>query len=206
MGKRERRGITLAEMLIASAVFFMLSWALHQLMVTGTRFVRKSEVLLDLQKESLMALTWIHNEMSESGAAAFDNYTVIPDGSLRGVVFASPRDLDNRLSLDLVGRIQWQRVVAYYLADIDGVPCLVRKQRELTPSAELPVLPTLNDMVGDGSLPVRVLARHVTEFQGEGEPDENTEEETFPIAVVCTMDQQGREYAIRAETSIFFRN
>ncbi|MCA9797449.1 MAG: hypothetical protein KC910_36810 [Candidatus Eremiobacteraeota bacterium] len=189
-------GASLAELLIASSLFFMLSLALFQVMQTGSDFLRRSEASLDMQKELLLSLTWIHKDMSESSAALFVR-------EADGMVFASPRDLDDQLRLDGVGRLMWQRVVAYYLEERAGVPCLIRKERAITASANPPTLPSLDEMRSDSSLPPRVLARNVQRFEGA---DVVRADVPYAITVYCAKEVGGREFGTRAETSVFFRN
>ncbi len=196
LGRGRLRGASLAELLIASTLFLMLSVALFQVMHTGSAFMRRSEASLDMQKELLLALTWIHKDMSESAARVFRK-------DPQGIVFASPRDLDGQLQLDSVGRITWQRIVAYYVDDVAGVPCLIRKERALTATSSDPILPPVTDMISDGSLHPRVLARSVQAFEGA---DTAAADTPYAITVYCAKEVGGREFGTRAQTSVFFRN
>ena len=195
-GAGAKRGASLVELLIASALFLMLSVALFQVMHTGSAFMRRSEASLDMQKELLLALTWIHKDMSESGARVFRK-------DPEGMVFANPRNLEGQLQLDSVGRITWQRMVAYYVDDVAGVPCLIRKEREITATSTDPILPPVTDLISDNSLHPRVLARSVQTFEGA---DVATATTPYAITVYCAKEVGGREFGTRAETSVFFRN
>lgn len=177
----------------------MLSLALFEVMHTGSAFMKRSEASLDMQKELLLALTWIHKDMSESAARVFRSEP-------EGMIFASPRDLEGQLQLDAVGRITWQRLVAYYVDDVAGVPCLLRKERGITATATDPILPSVTELISDGSLHARVLARNVQRFEGPSLASGAELPSPYPMTVYCAKDVGGREFGTRAETSVYFRN
>ena len=204
MAKRQS-GKTLIEIIISSFIFGLLSLAVILLLRSVTHLVRKNEVLLVLQRESLVACTWLNADLTNSSVETFvdetgggiwtTGITVGP-----GVVFAIPQSATGDVELDSAGRMLWRSIVAYYITPVEGTPCLVRRIKEIPASSRRPTLPTLADFHTDAAAESRVVARHIVEFHGDADPTP-----PFEFSFMCRR-QGVDDFGILINNSAFFRN
>lgn len=140
------------------------------IMSSGMRYVRVTNAAIDVQSACLTAIGRLTQELGETTPIGL---SIGASGS--EVVFASPRDTSGRLRYDNQNRLQWQKIVVFYVDTIEGVQCLMRKEDLLErPLAKPPALPSAATLIADGALPPRVVARHVKGFEAEYAVDEDT--------------------------------
>lgn len=159
-----RRGLTLPEMLVACALASLVLTGLATLFVQSVRYHRALEVSLELQQSNLAAMALLSRDLSEGNPA-----------SLRtepgGLVMGSPRDLVGNLQADSQGRLMWRKYICYYLAPINGVNCLLRKEQALpVPLDTAPILPDTLDVLffRISATPYSVLARNLEQLEISG--------------------------------------
>lgn len=144
-------------------------------LVLSQKYYRHSEASVRVQEQ---ALTAVHRMVSELGGS--------PAAGVRsdanGLVFVTARDSDGRVSYDSSsGQALWQGVVCYYAQG----GALLRKQRALTPSVDLPdPLPAPADVRDDGSLAAVTVARGVATLQLSAGPP-------LTVSVRTTSDDFG---------------
>lgn len=90
-------------------------WMLLQ---AGSRFYLKVRGQTEIQKNALISLRWLSKDLAEGAPLSFRHYD--PDNpsittSHNGLVFGSPKDLDEKVSYNLQGRLLWNSVIAYYI-------------------------------------------------------------------------------------------
>lgn len=140
------------------------------IMSSGMRYVRVTNAAIDVQSACLTAVGRLTQELGETTPIGLSI-----GGGGSEVVFASPRDPNGRLRYDNQNRLQWQKIVVFYVDTAEGVRCLMRKEDALDhPVSKPPALPTAASLIANGNLPPRVVARHVKSFDAEYAIDEET--------------------------------
>lgn len=185
---------------MGAGIFGVLLAALTLLFRTGVDYIRRTEAMLEMQMDALAAVTRLNNEGVNSNVDAF---AFDPGPPYAGVIFASPLDDTQTPVVDAFGRVEWQKFVVYYLDTLpNGIPALLRKEKPMaTPDINLPALPTLASIAGDGSLTAGLIARNVVEMQGD---DPNTP--AFDVSMLVQRDERGKLFGVRIATGLFFRN
>ncbi len=159
-----RRALTLPELLVACALASLVLTGLAMLFVQSVRYQRALEVSLDLQQNNLAAMALLSRDLSEGSPAS-----VRTDPG--GLVMASPRDLTGNLQVDAQGRLMWRKYICYYLAPINGVNCLLRKEQPLpVPLDTAPILPDTLDVpyFQTSAAPYSVVARNLEQLEFSG--------------------------------------
>lgn len=163
----KRRGHSLVEMLVTLVLVGLLIVCIGSLVSAAARYYNHSTKSLELQESLLTACSRTATEISES------NYTslTVDDGPPACVVFITPRLATGLVSVDPVtGKSSWQRMVAYYTDTVNGVPCLVWKDRPIAPKyvPPYPTVPpawdTAAEWMADGSRKRHIVASNITEF------------------------------------------
>ena len=90
-------------------------WMLLQ---TGSRFYLRVRGQTEVQKNALISLRWLSKDLAEGAPLSFKHYN--PDNpsittTHNGLVFGSPKDLDERVNYNDQGRLLWNSVTAYYI-------------------------------------------------------------------------------------------
>lgn len=195
----DRRGVTLTEVIVSIGIFSILMVALNALFHHSIQYIRRTESMVAMQSDALFAITRINSEAINSNRDAF----AFSNGPLKGVVFASPLNASGTPVMDSAGRVQWQRIVVYYLDTLDGVPVMVRKDRPLaTPDSEVPTVTDtdLTTIAGDGSLTRKVVARNVIDLQTSFVGN------SHEIRLLVESREWGRVFGVEMRTGLFFRN
>lgn len=159
-----RRGVTLPELMVACALASLVLTGLAMLFVQSVRYQRALEVSLDLQQNNLAAMALLSRDLSEGNPASVRTEP-------RGLVMASPRDLTGNLQVDAQGRLMWRKFICYYLAPVNGVNCLLRKEQPLpVPLDTAPILPDTLDVLSfqTSTAPYSVLARNLEQLEFSG--------------------------------------
>lgn len=173
---QRRRGATLIELIVVMFLMSLMMISVGALMREGQNFYFGSIESLDLQKDALVAISRVSNELGDTNISsvrvypdpqAADRPAAVPPDTVfnsTGIVFASPRDATGNFQFDSAGRIVWQTFVCYYVQTINGSPALVRKVTPIPPLPGLPPPPRLTPPDPD------LEGRDLAYFQGSGDP------------------------------------
>lgn len=221
-GRRgRRRGATLLELMIVMALMGILIGSLGFIMQACHTYYFGSIESLDLQQKSLVGMSHLSRELSETSILAVHRYDdplptdpdppgpPAPPGAPprrvnSGLVFASPRDTAGNYVADVAGRVQWQTFVCIYLQQINGRSTLVRKVTPV-PSGPKAVIPD-PDQEGRGlayfktsSDNLSVLGTGIIRFQTQINSD--------TVSVLTNAKVSGRyEFQLETQTTILPRN
>lgn len=205
MTNRSRKGTTLIELMIASALILIVLSVSLSLIVSCLRYFRETDGAVAVHDTVLTAVTKLERDLKESNPGTFQIYTTPP-----GVVFASPRLPDNTIDFDDTSlQPLWQKRICYYLeaTDVAGEFNLVRKEEYLPVGdvSDTPPPPTVDTAHFESSVSSGgVVARGVTRFDWvPGPPVE--------VTLACTdISNRGTsseaEFLVEVNTSVSFRN
>ena len=188
------RGLTLAEVVVASAVMVFVTFAATTMLVGGLAAQASQQRQGDLQRGAGGALSRLCDELSEGSAGAVRFYS-----SPSGVVFASPRDMVGKVSYAADGRLLWCGFICYYLDSVNGRTCVVRKWSSLSPPvSDPPAVPASMTAAWfrDQPLPSLVVGTDVSAFTLSG---------TNPLQITVTTALEGRN-DLTIGTSVLLRN
>lgn len=148
------RGITLIELLVATAIFSLISVAAFKILVEGGKYVRLNQLAIDAQRSGLFLL-------SEIGSGLQATKPTLIDVGPEGVILASSNTPDGRAEFDpITGALLWQKWVCYYLDNEE----VTRREILLTiPTSTPGPPPTFSDF--NAIDPVKSLGREITNFQ-----------------------------------------
>jgi len=148
----ERRGATLIEVLVWTALFLFILSVIYGSLVMGMDAYRRTENFATVQQQAMTALRDVSQEMANAPRAS------VPTPTVNTVVLASARDGAGKLHYDDQGQVLWQAWVTYYVTG-QG---LMRSRLPFTPSATLPTaIPTSSAIRSSGSATHRVVAATV---------------------------------------------
>jgi hypothetical protein len=192
------RGTTLIELSVASGLLGLVVLYTYYVMSAGSRYVQVSQATLEVQETSLTALARLSDELDESDGAC---YFTDPDNN--GIIFASPRDADSHIVFSDSGQMQWTKLICYYLDSIDGQPALIRKEKLLASPVPITTPPSIVASIADfrneGSLPPRVVARHISAFKA-------TPDNPVDITVVASLTHFDKDYELTLTTRVLMKN
>lgn len=117
------RGTTLSELLVVMAIMGVLMVLAQRVVVFGYEFYRTTDESITLQKEGLLALTWIGQDIQVSHHISID---AIPDPSVDmttppydyredQVSVPLPRKVDGEAVVNTKGALTWQSIAGYEL-------------------------------------------------------------------------------------------
>lgn len=195
------RALTLAEVLVAGALFLGLTAAMAYVLRSNYEFERRTEARLELNQQSLVALSKMRRELSESNLP-----TVRADATTNSVVFPSPRDLNGALA-STSGDLAWSKLICYRLDTVKSI--LYRQQhletlstQAIDPLALTPPRDAAYFLV-DPTIASMPLARGVAEF--EVVRDKRIES-SVKLRLNMTRKVGQREYGVEVSTSVSPRN
>ncbi len=134
--RREVRGLSIAEVLVASGVLLLLFAAISQCYYTASQVWRKVDLRTSLLRELQVVARYLERGLEVShpfGLARADN----------ALAYLSASDEDNQLQLSDLGRPEWQRYIIVY---VDGEDRLRRREVPLSPTRER--APTFQEVFG----------------------------------------------------------
>lgn len=163
---RKARGLSLAEVIVATALLGLISTYVALLIKYGFEYMRASEERAELQRTSLFVLSSITRELAESSG---DCITYASGTSpYSGIVYGSPRGLDNQVEYQ-DGHLLWRKWVCIYYDSSQKL--LMRAEEALSPESTFKPDPSpagFNKTVGEfitGAAANRsVLTRNVSSF------------------------------------------
>ncbi|MCA9777822.1 MAG: prepilin-type N-terminal cleavage/methylation domain-containing protein [Candidatus Eremiobacteraeota bacterium] len=198
----KRRGTTLIELLLVMGIASVIMVSVGYLIRTGVDYYFYSTTQLEVQRSSLLSLNILTQELTGSTYESVYTDNNLPNP---GFVFAISETPDGGVQRSPSGNLEWTKMVAYYIDEIDGTKMLIRKKSDLaTPHTSNPP-----DTVGLGydiaffrSLadPGRIMARHISKVE--------TEELTDALRITMTAEiNEGRNWLeMDVSTSIVPRN
>ncbi len=209
----KQKGTTLVEQLVTCALLTVFLLMVYYTFSTLVKHVKRLEAQTDLQRETLQAIAWFNREAGDATAGGFWDYTNTPD---EGIIFISPRDANQQVSFDAVGRLLWSSYVGYYREDRGAPPrgFLIRRQCPIAPDWNLPApidIPTLKSMPGTE----RVIGHDVVRIEGDPDNEGGDPLDLKPLDLhqpqqltlfTRLTDDSSRSYGLKISTSIFFRN
>lgn len=204
--ERRRAGISLAELLVATALMSLLSTLAWKVLLTASRQLESGRQQLDLQRDVLVALNWLGRDISESSLVAIHTNSwgapprppVPPaSGPLRGIVMASPRDSDGNITFS-GATVTWNSRICYYLTTGGELfrAVAARSPETLPPVIDLTFENT--DAFATGTNPRRRLAGQVSYF--------NVERQAAGIEVTLETTSLDRRFTMMVDTLVKPRN
>lgn len=198
----KRRGATLIEMLLVMGIASVIMVSVGYLIRTGVDYYFYSTTQLEVQRNSLLSLNILTQELTGSTYESVYTDNNLPNP---GFVFAVSETPGGGVQRAPDGNLEWTRMKAYYVDEIDGTKMLLRKTVDLaTPYSSNPP-----DTVGLGydiayfrglSDPGRIMARHISKVE--------TEELTDALRITMTSEiNEGRNWLeMDVSTTIVPRN
>ncbi len=145
----ERRGTTLIEVLVWSALFLFVLSVIYGSLVMGMDAYRRTENFATVQHQAMTALRDVSQDLANAQRAG------VPTPSANAVVLASARDGSGKLNYDGTGKVLWQAWVTYYVTDQGWM----RSRLAFTPSATLPTtIPTSSAIRSSGGASHQLVA------------------------------------------------
>ncbi|MBT9582206.1 prepilin-type N-terminal cleavage/methylation domain-containing protein [bacterium] len=206
--RQSRRGHTLLETLIASALIGICLMGVWSLVRAGSRYLLITNAKVELQNGAIRTLRLIAEQFSETNDRSFycGNSTVQPlnNGQVNhGVVFVSPRDpVTGEIEHDLKGRILWSKYVAFYhYEETPGNFCVARSSTNMATKWPYPVRPPYLDPYLQTNPDRKILARNVALFECEQYPA------NLKVRMLCQLSSGwGKKYGFEVETMVYTRN
>ena len=161
------RGLTLIELVIATALFGLSALMIGLLVRQGASYLNRMEIRAELQRSCLFGLSRVTKELNQSSK---ESVRLGPPGE--GVVFASPQGLDGVVTYSELN-LQWKSWICVY-RDPDTNTLVQAQEEFLAPTLFKPD-PSSTGRNRDipsffPPLPAyrKVLARNVSKFHAEG--------------------------------------
>lgn len=188
------RGLTLIETIVYSVLLLIVLGITFAVLIASMRNYHIYLGLTEVEQGAATANSRLAWELVEAnpGAIAADS---------TGIVFVSPRDANGNVQMS-GGSIVWPKLVCYYLDEINGVNCLVRKEETLTPpQTGTPSVPSgrTPSWFKTAALDQQIIARHVASLDVTlGYP--------IKLAVKAECSPVGLPNTISMTTSLIPRN
>lgn len=150
--------MTLAEVLVYAVLSALLTAGLYLTLASALRYLGVTQAGQEVGQQGLVAI-----RVMTAGLRQTRLDTVRPGSDPPGVVFLSARDTGGHFRWDDLGRLEWQKWVAFYL---DG-DRLIRKEEPLSEPTvhEGALSQSVSAMAGNSSLAEQVVADHVSKLQ-----------------------------------------
>lgn len=104
--------------MVSSLLVLLLLGEVWMMIRAGSQFYRKARAQSEMQRNALLALRWLSKDLSEAAPLSFRYYDpsnpAFPS-THQGIVFGSPRDLDEKVHYNENGRLLWNTVIGYYI-------------------------------------------------------------------------------------------
>lgn len=200
--RRSFYGVSLVELLVASAIVGLLMLEIWKLVAAGSTFYHRVRSQGEVQRNTLLALRWIAKDLSSGTTFSFRQYDT--DGTVPvthpGIVFGSPSQLDSSsVAYDDRGRMLWSSIIGYYIDPSDNV--LYRQQILLPESKQFP--PTIDDdehstdVLAQRPAP-RLVARHIKEIVTRQGPKD--------IRIELSSRDEELGFGIKVQTRLEMKN
>ena len=208
-----RRGHTLIELMVASALVGICLLGVLALVQAGSRYLMVTQAKMDLQRDALTLVRRLNEEFAETNDAAFtvSRKNEVPDcpvcgvgtgNNVDGILFASPRSANTgEIAYDAEGRMYWPKWVCYYKRTDAPGPRVVRVVTSVEDPKPFPPSQILVGAYLSTPLPYKVMAHHATTF--------HCVRGASTMALHLRMDLPsgfGRKYGFEIRTQVFTRN
>lgn len=127
--------MSLAEVLISSALMLLLLGSTMAALVAGKDRAARSSTQVLMEEEALSALTFVTTDLSETNLAAVH----VPSDQF--VVFPLPRNAVGKFTVEPDGKLRWSTLIAYRAETINGEPHLIRQIADVADSVDEPMDP-----------------------------------------------------------------
>ncbi len=197
--RTKRKGVSLLELLVAMAVFGLISSMVALLVRNGLTYMRHAQNRAELQRLSLFLLSSLSAEIAESSPDCIRYSDPGPSGKPTGIVYATPRGSNNLVMYDQNNRLVWRKWVAVWWDEASGL--ILRSEDPLPSSTTFkpdPGVTGYNRSVTSMQVPSydkRVLTRNVSDFSVEGDRE-------VRVSLQIEVDQGARRSRLRTETGI----
>lgn len=169
--RTRRQGVSLAELLIALALFGLIATMIAALVRTAFTYMRQAEDRAELQRTSLFLLSNLSQEIAESSADSI-RYADPGNDEPPGLVFGTPRGQDNQVEY-LNNNLVWKKWVAVWWDEEAKLVLRVEEPLASPTTFKPDPMPvgfdkSVSGLAATSGLPRWVLARNVTGFAVEG--------------------------------------
>jgi hypothetical protein len=200
-----RTGASLIEAIISAGIMGIIMTCVYALMGAGVRYLHATNAAVELQQQSLLAMMGLTHDIGESNPRTVRLFPPEDPGILMG----SPRSDTGETWVDPSGQVRWAKFLAYYLDDVNGVKCLLKKEQYMDdpdlhtdPPPLLPPIPQPWQVVGYYrmlEIPPRVIARNVQKLTFQG---------VNPVQIGLTVGKKdyGRTFQIRLSVKVSMKN
>lgn len=194
-------GATLLEMLVVCMISSIILLSVGKLIQVSVDYYFYATDQIEVQRNALLSLSLLTQELSQS---SFESVVAENGGANPGLIFASASDSTGKVTRDAAGRLQWSKLVCYYIDDNTDSKALFRKEELLaTPTSTAPDPIDLGvDVSHFRSLadPGRIMARGISKIESQ--------ELTDAVNVIVTAEvNQGRNWLeMDVDTTIVPRN
>lgn len=148
-------GFSLPELIVSMVLVSFVLVALIALLREAVRFYNDQSVSLEVQKNVILAVQRIGNELRESSPLTVNQEP-------RSITFASPRDIDGQVLYE-DGVLLWQRFTRFYVQDLDGASVLLRTVQPL--AEPVPDPPSPAGLVFASASPTTIQARYIKDLR-----------------------------------------
>lgn len=190
---------------MSSVLVLLLLGEVWLMIRAGSQFYRKARAQSEMQKNALLALRWLSKDLSEAAPLSFRFYDpenpAVPTVR-QGIVFGSPKDLEEKVHYNENGRLLWTSMVAYYI-DPES-KALYRKKLELEEDERGSRAPQINDdkyhvdLMAERSPAGRIVARDLYKLRAVPGP------KNIKIDIQCRSEELG--YGISVSTRLEMKN
>lgn len=146
-------GFSLAEIVVALALVSLLLLSIYSVLNSGTRYLRETTMVTDLQQSCVVAATRLVGELLES-----NRNSIRADAEHQSVSFGSARNTSNEMTFNTTtdgAELEWYNIVGYYIDVAREEPGLFRKAEPLgAPQTNAPLISSSYDAaywIGYGS-------------------------------------------------------
>lgn len=165
--QRSRKAATLLELLIVIGIVSIILVSVATLVRVSVDYYFYSSGQIEVQRRSLLSLSLLTQELTYTN---FETIVTEDAGPNPGIIFASAVNAQGGFSRDSSGRLEWTKLVCYYVETLNEKPALMRKEDPIAVVTEPPDPQALGRNVAYfRNLPTagRFMARGVTNLQAE---------------------------------------
>ncbi len=196
-------GATLIELVVSSALVLLLMGEVWYLASAGSRFYLKIKGKTEIQKSALIALRWFSKDLAEGAPLSFRHYDpdLGIDTSYDGMVFGSPKDVNDQVYYNDSGQLLWTSVIGYYIDPSNNI--LYRTKLPL-PDTDYPTrAPLIDDSLYHINLLARIserraIAHHVVNL--------TTEQSTQSVKVEVHCRDEDLGFGLKVQTRLEMKN
>jgi hypothetical protein len=172
---KRKKGATLAEIMIYIVVLGLVLSGIYGILISTLKYYRTAQTQTDLQRNLVECLSSFTNDIAIS---RISSVTASTTGNI-GVMFPSPKDINEQYSLTSSGNLKWQKWVCYYLQSVNvpsenrNMMCLLRREQPIAPVDDNPGSPPsdissiynfINKSTLNNQYNQKIIARGVTGF------------------------------------------